>query len=138
MTYQSFLWDKNDGSCNQNLKTTKLIIRIEQQNKSAVSILQNISYICNSGLGCSKLGYVIPGLVWNLRAYTRNLVYFLLCRIWLCDAIKKGIEKIILKRLLRKGIKKPALKFNLGLAPTSLQTTGPSQGTEYKVFPHVA
>ena len=70
--------------------------------------------------------------------YTRNLVYFLLCGIWLCDAIKKGIEKIIPKRLLRKGIKKPTLKFNLGLAPTSLQTTGPSQGTEYKVFLHVA
>ena len=29
-------------------------------------------------------------------------------------------------------------KFNLELALTSLQTTGPSQGTEYKVFLHVA
>ena len=44
----------------------------------------------------------------------------------LCSKKKNGREKIIPRRLLHKGIKKPGLKFNLGLALTSLRTAGPS------------
>ena len=51
-----------------------------------------------------SLGRVVQSLVkltqdwceiWGL--VQKNLVYFFLCRIWLFDALNKGIEKIIPK-----------------------------------------
>ena len=63
-------------------------------------------------------------LISDLKALKENSVKFLSSRIWLFDALKRT-QKIIPKRLLNKGIKKPRLKLNHGLVLTGLQTTGP-------------
>ena len=53
-------------------------------------------------LGCSKLGWDNPGLVWNpisdLKALKENSVEFFLSRVWLFDALKRTL-KIFPKRL---------------------------------------
>ena len=57
-------------------------------------------------------------------------------RILLFDALKIR-QEIIPKRLLNKGIKKPRLKFNIGLALNGLRTTGPcSAGHPGKLLVH--
>ena len=63
-------------------------------------------------------------LVSDLIALKENLVKFFLSRIWLFNALKRTRE-IIPKRLLNKGIKKPRLKFNLGLVLIGLGTSEP-------------
>ena len=63
-------------------------------------------------------------LISDLIALKENSVKFFLSRIWLFDALKIR-QEIIPKRLLNKGIKKPRIKFNLGLALNGLRTTGP-------------
>ena len=63
-------------------------------------------------------------LISDLIALKENSVEFFLSRIWLFDALKIR-QEIIPKRLLNKGIKKPRLKFNIGLALNGLRTTGP-------------
>ena len=63
-------------------------------------------------------------LISDLKALQENSLKFLSSRMWLFDALRRT-QKIIPKRLLNKGIKKPRLKLNLGLALISLPTTGP-------------
>ena len=47
-----------------------------------------------------------------------------LSRIRLFDAIKRT-QKILPKKILNKGVKKPRLQFNLGLALIDIRTAGP-------------
>ena len=63
-------------------------------------------------------------LISDLIALKENLVKFFLSRIWLFNALKRTWESIP-KRLLNKGIKKPRLKFNLGLVLIGLGTSEP-------------
>ena len=60
--------------------------------------------------------------IWKL--YKTIQSKFFLSRIWLFEAVKIT-QKILSKRILNKGIKKPRLQFNLRLALIDLRTTGP-------------
>ena len=65
-------------------------------------------------------------LVEDLKALKLNLGQIFLSTIWWLDAFQRR-EKIILERLLNRGMKKLGLKFNPGLALSSLRTAEPSE-----------
>ena len=91
-------------------------------------------FALQSGLGCSKLSLNNLGLVWNfitgLKALKENAVQIFLLAIWSLDVLTR-IGKIVSKRLLNKGIKKPGLKFTPELALIGLRTTG-----RWRTFSH--
>ena len=63
-------------------------------------------------------------LISDLITLKENLVKFFLSRIWLRNSLKKNSGNYP-KKALNKGIKKPRLKFNLGLVLIGLGTSGP-------------
>ena len=67
---------------------------------------------------------LLRNLISDLKALKENSVKFFLSRICLFDALKITL-KTTPKRILSKGIKRPRLKFNPGLALIGLRTTGP-------------
>ena len=68
---------------------------------------------------------VVWNLISDLKALSENSETFLWSTIyWFMDALKR-MDKIIQKRLLNKGIKKPRLKSNSGVVLIGLQTTRP-------------